>query len=114
MRRRSRATGQCAVAQTCIRDGSRTDYSTRRSPFQPVIECVPNVSDGRRQDVIEEMARAIRTSTGVKLLDCSSDRSHDRSVFTFVGEPPALEAAVLALYERAVDAIDLRTHRGVH
>jgi len=79
-----------------------------------VIECVPNVSDGRRQDVIEEMARAIRTSSGTKLLDCSSDRSHNRSVFTFVGEPQALEAAVLALYERAVAAIDLRTHRGVH
>lgn len=79
-----------------------------------MIECVPNVSDGRRQDVIEEMARAIRTSSGTKLLDCSSDRSHNRSVFTFVGEPQALEAAVLALYERAVAAIDLRTHRGVH
>jgi len=79
-----------------------------------VIECVPNVSDGRRLDVIEEMARAIRTSSGTKLLDCSSDRSHNRSVFTFVGEPQALEAAVLALYERAVAAIDLRTHRGVH
>ena len=79
-----------------------------------MIECVPNVSDGRRQDVIEEMARAIRTSSGTKLLDCSSDRSHNRSVFTFVGEPQALEASVLALYERAVAAIDLRTHRGVH
>lgn len=79
-----------------------------------MIECVPNVSDGRRLDVIEEMARAIRTSSGTKLLDCSSDRSHNRSVFTFVGEPQALEAAVLALYERAVAAIDLRTHRGVH
>src|SRR5436189_2807980 len=80
----------------------------------PLIECIPNVSEGRRGDVIARMADAIRATAGVQLLDVSTDASHNRSVFTFVGEPAAVEQAVLALFERAVADIDLRTHRGEH
>jgi len=80
----------------------------------PLIECIPNVSEGRRGDVIARMADAIRATAGVQLLDVSTDASHNRSVFTFVGEPAAVEQAVLALFGRAVPDIDLRTHRGEH
>ena len=79
-----------------------------------LIECVPNVSEGRRADVIAAMADAIRRVPGVQLLDHSSDASHNRSVFTMVGDGPGLEHAVLALLDRAVTDIDLRTHRGEH
>ena len=79
-----------------------------------VIECVPNVSEGRLSDVVTAIADAIRSVPGARLLDVSSDRSHNRSVFTFVGDASAIEAAVMALYERAVLAIDLRTHHGEH
>jgi len=77
-----------------------------------VIECVPNVSEGRRAEIIEAMAVAIRGVTGVRLLDHSSDASHNRSVFTLVGHAEGVRNAVLALAERAVADIDLRTHRG--
>jgi glutamate formiminotransferase len=80
----------------------------------PLIESVPNVSEGRRRDVIESMARAIRAVNGVRLLDCSSDPSHNRSVFTLVGDRSSVEAAILALFDRAVADLDLRTHRGEH
>jgi glutamate formiminotransferase len=80
----------------------------------PLIECVPNVSEGRRRDVVESLARAIRAVNGVRLLDCSSDPSHNRSVFTLVGDAAALEAAMMALFARAVSDLDLRTHRGEH
>jgi glutamate formiminotransferase len=80
----------------------------------PLIECIPNVSEGRRPDVVRRLADAITSVAGVKLLDSSSDSSHNRSVFTLVGDAPAVEAAVLALFERAVAEIDLRTHRGEH
>jgi glutamate formiminotransferase / 5-formyltetrahydrofolate cyclo-ligase len=80
----------------------------------PLIECIPNVSEGRRPDVVGRLADAITSVAGVKLLDASSDSSHNRSVFTLVGDAPAVEAAVLALFERAVAEIDLRTHRGEH
>ena len=80
----------------------------------PIIESIPNVSEGRRPEVIERMAAALRETPGVRLLDHSSDASHNRSVFTLVGDAPSLKAATLALYEQAVEAIDLRTHRGEH
>ena len=79
-----------------------------------IIECVPNVSEGRRPDVVEALASAVRNVAGVRLLDVSSDPSHNRSVLTFAGDAPAVKAAVHALFERAIPAIDLRTHDGAH
>jgi glutamate formiminotransferase len=79
-----------------------------------LIECIPNVSEGRRQEVVTAFAAAIRAVPSVRLLDFSSDPSHNRSVFTLVGDESGVEAAVLALFERAVAAIDLRTHQGEH
>src|SRR5260221_9107805 len=79
-----------------------------------IIECIPNVSEGRRPEVVEAIAAAIRAVPGVRLLDHSSDASHNRSVFTMAGDADAIKAAVLALYARALPAIDLRTHTGEH
>jgi len=80
----------------------------------PIIECIPNVSEGRRPEVVDAIAAAIRAVPGVRLLDYSSDPSHNRSVFTMAGDAGPIKAAVLAMYERAVAAIDLRTHTGEH
>jgi glutamate formiminotransferase len=80
----------------------------------PIIECIPNVSEGRRPDIVDAIAAAIREVPGVRLLDYSSDASHNRSVFTMAGDAGGIKAAVLAMYERAVAAIDLRTHSGEH
>jgi glutamate formiminotransferase len=79
-----------------------------------VIECVPNISEGRRPELVSAMADAVRRVPGVRLLDYSSDASHNRSVFTFAGDAAGVEQAVLALVERAAADIDLRTHRGEH
>jgi glutamate formiminotransferase len=79
-----------------------------------LIECIPNVSEGRRADVVSAMAEAIRGVSAVRLLDYSSDASHNRSVFTLVGSAEGVEQAVLALFARAVADIDLRTHKGEH
>jgi len=79
-----------------------------------VIECVPNVSEGRRLDRIAAMGDALAHVQGLQLLDVSSDPAHNRSVFTFAGAGSAIETAVMALFERAVEDIDLRTHRGEH
>jgi glutamate formiminotransferase / 5-formyltetrahydrofolate cyclo-ligase len=79
-----------------------------------LIECIPNVSEGRRPEVVSAMADAIGRVPGVHLLDHSSDASHNRSVFTFAGDAAGVEQAVLALVERAVADIDLRSHRGEH
>ena len=79
----------------------------------PVIECIPNVSEGRRSAVIERLVQDIR-QTGVRVLDYSSDASHNRSVLTLAGDPAQLKAGILALFAAAIDAIDLRAHRGEH
>ena len=79
-----------------------------------LIESIPNVSEGRRPDVILRMADALRNSPGTQLLDYSSDSSHNRSVFTIVGDAASLKAATMALFEQAVASIDLRGHQGEH
>jgi glutamate formiminotransferase len=80
----------------------------------PIIESIPNVSEGRRTDVVERFAAVIRETPGVRLLDYSSDSSHNRSVFTLVGDASSVKAATLALFDAAVASIDLRSHRGEH
>ncbi|MGB2714338.1 MAG: glutamate formimidoyltransferase [Vicinamibacterales bacterium] len=79
----------------------------------PVIECIPNVSEGRRPAVIERFVQDIQ-HTGVRVLDYSSDASHNRSVLTLAGDSTKLKAGILALFAAALDAIDLRAHRGEH
>jgi glutamate formiminotransferase len=79
-----------------------------------LIECVPNVSEGRRADVIDATLSAVHGVAGVRVLDHSSDTSHNRSVLTLAGDAAAVRAAVLALFEAALGAIDLRAHRGEH
>jgi glutamate formiminotransferase / 5-formyltetrahydrofolate cyclo-ligase len=80
-----------------------------------LIECIPNVSEGRRDDVVARLAdAAVRGGKGVLLLDRTSDADHNRSVFTFLGDGPGLLDAMTALVGASLEAIDLRTHRGAH
>ncbi len=79
-----------------------------------LIECVPNISEGRRPEIIDTIADAVSATPGVTLLDRSSDRSHHRTVLTMVGQAEPLRTAVVAMIEAAVRLIDVRTHRGVH
>jgi glutamate formiminotransferase / 5-formyltetrahydrofolate cyclo-ligase len=78
-----------------------------------IIECVPNISEGRQADVVARCVEACRVP-GVAVLDHSSDPSHNRSVITLAGDAPGLRQAVLALVDTAVASIDLRSHRGEH
>jgi len=80
----------------------------------PQLECVPNVSEGRRPEVVSRLISAAASVPGVLLLDASSDPDHNRSVLTLAGEPEPLHQALLALYAAALATIDLRRHQGVH
>lgn len=80
----------------------------------PLVECVPNFSEGRNQKTIDSIAEVIRSVEGVRLLDVDPGKSTNRTVFTFVGEPgPVSQAAFLAI-ERAAMLIDMRQHKGEH
>ncbi|HYE85783.1 MAG TPA: glutamate formimidoyltransferase, partial [Vicinamibacterales bacterium] len=79
-----------------------------------VIECVPNVSEGRRQDVISRLAESLRSVPGMRVLDVQSDATHNRSVFTLAGDAQAMAAGIPTLFAGAIAAIDLTTHQGEH
>src|SRR5471032_3386395 len=82
--------------------------------MRTIIECVPNISEGRDTASIEAVAAAVRAAPGVRLLDVSSDASHNRSVLTFVGDAAAVRAGVSALFRAAIERIDLRRHKVEH
>ena len=79
-----------------------------------VVECVPNFSEGRNKKVIDALADAIKSVEGVRLLDVEFDSDHNRSVFTFIGEPQQVKNAALKAAELAVEKIDLTKHEGAH
>ena len=79
-----------------------------------LVESVPNVSEGRRLDVVERLATAITTVPGVHLLDRTSDASHNRSVFTLAGPAGAVCDALEQLVAAAVREIDMDEHWGEH
>ncbi|MBI3760630.1 MAG: glutamate formimidoyltransferase, partial [Chloroflexi bacterium] len=80
----------------------------------PLIECVPNFSEGRRPEVIEAIASAIRAAPGAQLLNVSSDHDHNRTVITMAGAPEGVEAAAFAAIAKAAELIDLDRHTGEH
>ena len=80
----------------------------------PTIECVPNISEGRRPDVINALAETLRAVPGMRVLDVQSDAAHNRSVFTLAGSAAALAQGIPKLFEGAIAAIDLRLHTGEH
>jgi glutamate formiminotransferase / 5-formyltetrahydrofolate cyclo-ligase len=79
-----------------------------------LVESVPNVSEGRRPDVVDRMAEAISSVPGVSLLDRTSDASHNRSVFTIAGEHEGVTTALENLVETAIHEIDMNAHEGEH
>ncbi|MHB1264917.1 MAG: glutamate formimidoyltransferase [Gemmatimonadaceae bacterium] len=79
-----------------------------------LIECVPNFSEGRRPEVVQQIRDAIAAVEGAHILDVSSDASHNRSVITFVAPVDAAVAAAFAGIAKARDLIDLTRHAGEH
>jgi len=79
-----------------------------------LIECVPNFSEGRRPEVIEEIVHAIGQIDGVTVLDHSRDETHNRSVVTFAGEAQSVVRAATAAVGRALQLIDMEQHTGAH
>ena len=80
----------------------------------PLLECVPNVSEGRDPRAVEAMAEAVRAVSGARLADVHADPDHNRSVFTFLGSPRAVEEAAVALAAAVFARVDMREHHGIH
>ncbi len=79
-----------------------------------IIESIPNISEGRNKEIIEACVDQIRQTTGCTLLDYSSDKSHNRTVITYMGSMEGCEEAGVKLAKKAVELIDLTKHQGEH
>jgi glutamate formiminotransferase / formiminotetrahydrofolate cyclodeaminase len=79
-----------------------------------LVECVPNFSEGRRREVVDQLIAAITAVPGVTLLDSEMDPDHNRSVVTFAGSPDAAVEAAVRVAARAAELIDLTQHQGQH
>ena len=80
----------------------------------PLVECVPNFSEGRKTETVERLAQAIAAVPTTCVLDTHIDPDHNRSVITFVAAPEMVVAAAFAAVKLAAELIDMREHRGVH
>jgi glutamate formiminotransferase/formiminotetrahydrofolate cyclodeaminase len=80
----------------------------------PLVECIPNFSEARRPEVVEEILASICQVPGVRLLDHHSDLDHNRTVITYVGSPAAVEEAAFQAIRTAADRITLEEHTGAH
>jgi len=79
-----------------------------------LVECVPNISEGRRPEVYEAAAKAAASAPGVTLLNVDPGAETNRTVITFVGEPEAVLEGAFRLTARAIELIDMSTHHGAH
>lgn len=82
--------------------------------MQQIVQCVPNISEGRNKEIVEAVVSVVQETQNVKLLDWSSDADHNRSVITFVGTPDGVEKAAFAVCEKAAELIDMTSHTGEH
>lgn len=79
-----------------------------------IIECIPNFSEGRDKVTIDKIIDTLRGREGIKLLDYSSDKDHNRTVVTFVGAPEMVYEGILAMADKVYEYIDMRKHNGEH
>src|SRR3954462_4159948 len=79
-----------------------------------IVECVPNISEGRRKEIYEVVAEAAASVNGVTLLNVDPGADTNRTVITFVGEPERVAEAAFRLIQKAHELIDMSTHRGAH
>lgn len=82
--------------------------------MRKIVECVPNISEGRDEKIINACADAVRAVEGVTLLDVDPGKSTNRTVFTFVGDPESVVEAAFQFAKTAYELIDMTKHSGAH
>ena len=82
--------------------------------MRKIVECIPNFSEGRRPEIIDQIVAAITSVPGAVLLDRESDPNHNRSVITFVATPDQVVDGAVAAARKAAELIDLNDHQGEH
>src|SRR5574344_1751860 len=82
--------------------------------MKQIIECVRNISEGKNQNIINQVVEEVEKIEGVKLLDVDPGKTTNRTVITFVGEPEQVCQAAFEVVKKAQELIDMRSHHGEH
>jgi len=82
--------------------------------MQPIVQCVPNISEGKDLKKIEEIVEPLKNQKGFKLVSYEPDKDYHRTVITLIGDPHAMKDPLLKFIEKAIDLIDMNTHQGEH
>ena len=82
--------------------------------MRKILLCEPNISEGRDLALVEQVADEVRAVAGIKLIDYSSDPDHNRSVFTYLGDPEAVLEATQRLAAKTYQLVDMTAHHGSH
>ena len=80
----------------------------------PLVECIPNYSEGRRPEIVDQIIAAILSIPEVQVLDRHSDADHNRTVITLLGAPEAVKESVFRSIAKAAELIDMNEHQGEH
>lgn len=82
--------------------------------MKPIVQCVPNISEGRNKEIIEAIVEPLKHQVGFKLISVESDQDYNRSVITLIGDPEAMIAPLMHFFSKAIQWIDMRNHHGEH
>ena len=82
--------------------------------MRKLVECVPNFSEGRDEKIIEQIIDEARRIEGIKILDYSADKDHNRTVLTMIGPPDKIKEAAINTAKKATELIDMSKHEGAH
>ena len=82
--------------------------------LSPLVECVPNISEGKDLEKIEQIVDAVRKTDGCTVLGVEPDHDYHRTVITFAGAPDAVVNGAVALIEKSIELLDMQQHQGEH
>ncbi len=99
---------------TCSIDDNYQDIIATGRFMRPLVECVPNISEGRNSDIIDKVVSGIENIDGCTLLSCEPDADYNRTVITIAGSPEAVLEGAFDIISNASELIDMRGHKGEH
>ncbi len=82
--------------------------------MKQIVQCVPNISEGRDESIIHAITEPLKEQKGFKLVSVEADPNYNRSVITLIGDPKAMEEPLVRFFGKALELIDMRTHQGEH
>ncbi len=102
------------LLNTCSIDDNHQDVITTSPSMRPLVECVPNISEGRDIEIIDQIVSGLESIEGCALLSCEPDADYNRTVVTIAGSPESVLEAAFHVIKKSKELVDMRNHSGEH